>query len=126
MKKYKVAQMKDGEGKQKMMQGIISKTYMHTDKNVPKKGGGTTAVSIIRIESVLYLANTGDSTCFIAIYHPPDSLDASISERSEEYFHSERDGSKLKLQGVVTLHHQNVRHKANLPEERRRIENLGG
>lgn len=110
------------------MNGIITETFRNVDANAPPIGGGTTAMAVIRIGSKLYLANTGDSTQYIAIYTPPPSFIESKSNHNERYIHNMTRPTKeqLNLQGTISIHYQNKKHKANFPEEKRRIERLGG
>jgi serine/threonine protein phosphatase PrpC len=110
------------------MNEIITETFRNVDANAPPIGGGTTAMTVIRIGSKLYLANTGDSTQYIAKYTPPPSFIESKSNHNERYIHNMTRPTKeqLNLQGTISIHYQNKKHKANFPEEKHRIEKLGG
>jgi serine/threonine protein phosphatase PrpC len=110
------------------MNEIITETFRNVDANAPPIGGGTTAMTVIRIGSKLYLVNTGDSTQYIAIYTPPPSFIESKSNHNERYIHNMTRPTKeqLNLQGTISIHYQNKKHKANFPEEKHRIEKLGG
>ena len=111
------------------MTKIITDIFRNVDKNAPSIAGGCTAMTAIRIGSILYLANTGDSTQFIAIYHPPPSkLVEEKSRHNERYIQNmtRPSNEQLNLQGSISIQHQNKLHKAHFPEEKSRIENLGG
>ena len=116
----------EGEARQKWMVDTITQAYVSADENAPRTGGGTTAITIIRAGNELYIANTGDSTAFVGIYHPPDSIDVVADSENQKYILGPRDGSQLNLRGKVTIHSLTVKHKANVPEERERIESLNG
>lgn len=111
------------------MNQIITETFRKVDADAPPSGGGCTASVVIRLDRMLFLANTGDSTQFIAIYEPPSSkLVETTSVHNERYMHNMTRPTKevLQLQGRISIHHQNKLHKAHFPEEKARIENLGG
>ena len=109
------------------MRKIITETFVEVDSNVPVTGGGCTATMVLRIGTTLYMANTGDSTQFIAVYHPPSYFDQQKAKSNEKYITSARSPDiQLHLQGKVAILQQNLKHKANFPEERARIEGLGG
>mmetsp|Transcript_27103 Transcript_27103/g.42554 ORF Transcript_27103/g.42554 Transcript_27103/m.42554 type:complete len:472 (-) Transcript_27103:74-1489(-) len=110
------------------MTQIITNTFRNVDANAPPIAGGCTAMTVLRIHNDIYLANTGDSTQFIAIYHPPPKLVEEKSSHNERYIQNMTRPSsvQLHLQGSISIHHQNKLHKANFPEEKSRIENLGG
>ena len=114
--------------RQDVMTHFIKQTYIDVDETVPDGGGGCTGISILRNGDTLYMANTGDSTTFIGVYHPPISqLDEQKSQANENYMsNAKRDGSQLHLQGTVSIHHENKKHKAHFEEEHARIEALGG
>ncbi|EJK61630.1 hypothetical protein THAOC_17849 [Thalassiosira oceanica] len=116
----------EGEARQKWMVNTITQAYVSADESAPKTGGGTTAITIIRTGNELYIANTGDSTAFVGIYHPPDSIDVVADSENQKYILGPRDGSHLNLRGKVTIHSLTVKHKANVPEERERIESRNG
>lgn len=110
------------------MTQIFTDIFRNVDKNAPSIGGGCTAMAVIRIGTTLYLANTGDSTQFIAIYHPPSKLVEEKSNHNKRYIQNmtRPSSEQLNLQGRISIHHQNKLHKANFPDEKSRIENLGG
>ncbi|EED86419.1 predicted protein, partial [Thalassiosira pseudonana CCMP1335] len=89
---------------EEVRQAIIQ-TFIDVDHDAPSKeakGGGCTASVILRIGSNVYLANTGDSTSYIAVYTPP-------------------------AKGLeIAIHNLNEKHKPHSPQEKSRIEASGG
>lgn len=110
------------------MTQIITDVFRNVDANAPSIAGGCTAMTALRIHNDIYLANTGDSTQFIAIYNPPSKLVEEKSIHNKRYIQNmtRPSSEQLHLQGIISIHHQNKVHKANFPEEKSRIENLGG
>ena len=121
-----ITQANGGEARQKWMVDTITQAYVSADESAPKTGGGTTAITIIRLGNELYIANTGDSTAFVGVYHPPGSIDPVADADNQSYILGPRDGSQLELRGSVTIHNLTVKHKANHPDEKARIEGLNG
>lgn len=106
---------------------IIIETFVEVDKDVPVPGGGCTGIVILRRGPTLYMANAGDSTSYIVVYHPPSNFDQEKSSRNEKYISSPRSPDvQLHLQGTITIHSENEKHKAHFLKEKSRIEALGG
>ena len=108
---------------------IITSTFIQVDNDVPITGGGTTANCIMRLGSTLFMSNTGDSTQFLVVYTPPTQYEYSKekAQSNERYIHAPRSPDvQLHLQGSITIHYQNTKHKAHFLDEKRRIEGLGG
>ena len=102
---------------------IITSAYIEVDK-LADPGGGCTALTVFRRGSTLFMSNTGDSTAFLVVYTPPDEQKTMANEK---YLHSPRSPDiQLHLQGTITIHHQNLKHKAHFPDEYDRITDLGG
>lgn len=79
----------------------ISGTIVDIDKNTPAAASsGSTAIVILKLGFKLYIANTGDSTAFVAAYDPSS--------------------------GQVDVVYETTQHKPDHPEERERIEKAGG
>jgi len=64
-----------------LLEKIISQTFVAVDEKVPITGGGCTANVILRHGSNLFMANTGDSSSFIGIYHPPSHFDQQKAKK---------------------------------------------
>lgn len=82
---------------------VLNETFVEIDGELPKKvgmDGGSTASIILRIGTKLFFANVGDSLSFLAKYD--------------------------KKAGVATIVHQNRFDKPHFPEEKVRIESMGG
>ncbi|KAL7530701.1 hypothetical protein ACHAXR_003633 [Thalassiosira sp. AJA248-18] len=110
-----------------IMKQIITQTFVDVDNDAPMPGGGCTATMMLRRGSTMYMANTGDSTSFIAVYAPPSHFDENKANSNKQYVLSPRSPEvQLHLQGTVTIHHINKKHKAHFSEEYSRIEALGG
>ncbi len=85
---------------------VLKETFVELDGEIPPDAandGGSTASVIYRVGSKLFFANTGDSLSFVAL-HKKGS-----------------DGT-----GSTKIVHRNRYDKAHLPEEKERIEQMGG
>ena len=115
-----------------VIKDIIKETILEIDKDVPgSTGGGCTASIMLRIGKKLFMANIGDSTEFIVVYTPPRKFNKGVASDNDEYIKSERSARfemdlELRLQGKITIYHQNIKHRPALKEERMRIESMGG
>lgn len=82
---------------------ILNESFVEIDRELPEEigmDGGSTASIILRIGNQLYFANVGDSVSFLAKYD--------------------------KKTGDTVLVHRNRLDKPNIPEEKIRIEQMGG
>lgn len=105
-----------------MVKSAIIQTFEEVDQAVPLEqsmAGGCTAHVILRLGSTLYMSNTGDSYSYLVTYTPPSNGLHVIQNTGA-------DDLQPHLQGSITIHHQNIRHKPHLPEEKTRIEYRGG
>lgn len=83
------------------VKGAMSATIVGIDKNTPSAASsGSTAIVILKLGFKLYVANTGDSTAFLAAYNSSS--------------------------GQVEIVYETKHHKPDVPEERERIEKAGG
>lgn len=81
----------------------LTRTFLEIDDSIPPEsntGLGSTAISMLRLQNTLYIANTGDSFAFVASY----------------------DQHNNKVEFV----YQTVPHKPNSKQERAHIEVAGG
>jgi serine/threonine protein phosphatase PrpC len=86
---------------QESTKAALVETFIEMDKTVPAhKSGGCTASVILQMGRKVYVANAGDSRSFIAVYHKQ-------SRKTQVVYVSRED-------------------KPDLPEERKRVESVGG
>lgn len=89
------------EYREKDIRQILEETFVQMDKEVPaEESGGATASVVLKLKNRIYLANVGDSTSIIVTYRP----------------------STKKIQ----IAYQTREDKPDLPDERRRVEQMGG
>lgn len=84
-----------------IIMNIFNETFVGLDKDAPVgDSGGCTASVVLKLQSKLYIANSGDSRTFVAIFDP-------ITNSSEIVYLTRED-------------------KPDLPEEKERVEKMGG
>lgn len=85
------------------IQQAMVDTFIEIDKTAPaEKSGGCTATVVLQLGSQVYVANAGDSRSFIATYNPRDQVNP------------------------VKIVYVTREDKPCLPEERQRVEEMGG
>jgi len=88
-------------GNELLIRKALVDVFLDIDKTLPQmEGSGCTGHTITRLGDTLYIANAGDSRTMIVSHIP------SLNETSILY--------------------RNVLHKPDMPEERKRIESMGG
>eukprot|EP00559_Dactyliosolen_fragilissimus_P007429 CAMPEP_0184869540 /NCGR_PEP_ID=MMETSP0580-20130426/34488_1 /TAXON_ID=1118495 /ORGANISM="Dactyliosolen fragilissimus" /LENGTH=570 /DNA_ID=CAMNT_0027371087 /DNA_START=243 /DNA_END=1955 /DNA_ORIENTATION=- len=89
------------EGPNDAISSALIDTFVELDRTAPAdKSGGCTASIVLQVGTQVYIANTGDSRSFIATYIPSTS--------------------------TVEVIYVTKEHKPHLPEERARVEKMGG
>lgn len=108
-RKYHQQQPNNPSEEQTIIQALKD-TFIQVDRNAPpqRRGSGTTSVvAYCCVGSKLFVANVGDSSLFLLSFSRTDG-DNNINENN------------------VQIHYITKKHKPHMPEERSRIEKLGG
>ena len=79
----------------------LTESFVYLDKTIPtKRTGGCTASVILQLQHKIYIANAGDSVSFLALHHYATNQTYVLYETRED--------------------------KPHLPDERARVESMGG
>mmetsp|Transcript_12656 Transcript_12656/g.19033 ORF Transcript_12656/g.19033 Transcript_12656/m.19033 type:complete len:412 (+) Transcript_12656:86-1321(+) len=96
-----IAATNKGEYKEQSVRDLLNQTFVELDRDVPVgENGGCTASVLLKLGPKLYVANAGDSQTFVAIFN-------SATNESEVVYITRED-------------------KPNLPDEKKRVESMGG
>jgi len=91
----------DEEQQQQQIKAALHESFVEIDATVPTKGvGGCTASVIFQHKQQLYFANAGDSVSFLSLHHVPTNITSIMYQTRED--------------------------KASIPEEKERVERMGG
>jgi len=94
------------------IQGILHDTFLEIDRSAPADpSGGCTASVVLQIDETAYIANAGDSRSFIVAHVVFDDDDAAGVEGGDN---------------TTTVVYATREDKAELPDERARVEKMGG
>jgi len=91
----------DEESRVNTTKQVLIDTFIELDKNAPaQESGGCTATIVLKQNNKVYIANAGDSRSFLCVYRPS-------TQQSQVLYMSRED-------------------KPDLPDERARVEQMGG
>ena len=105
---------------------VLNQAFVECDQQVAQKVGqnsGATTIVVLQIGTTVYLASLGDSTAVVAQWNPDNDDSTSNNNHNNKHANQKKTTTTT---ASYTILAQAKPHKADVPEERHRIQQHGG